>query len=148
MAPEYISGLVVGDNVDISPDVVRILAVGWALSSVSIVSLLLALAAAGLWWRGLSTGDTVLLMHNPASVPAGGPASEAGRRRLDDQVVRAVQPQERRRPPAGRPRRFPDGYRRGPATIFLIGPDGVVICKVLDPKKVENAVAKALLEIQ
>ena len=43
---------------------------------------------------------------------------------------------------------FPDGYRRGPATIFLIGPDGVVIGKVLDGKKVENAVAKALLEIQ
>jgi RNA polymerase sigma factor (sigma-70 family) len=43
---------------------------------------------------------------------------------------------------------FPDGYRRGPATIFLIGPDGVVIRKVLDVNKLENAVAKALLEIQ
>jgi RNA polymerase sigma factor (sigma-70 family) len=41
---------------------------------------------------------------------------------------------------------IPPGYLRGPATIFLIGPDGTVITKILKASDVETAVAKAMLE--
>jgi RNA polymerase sigma factor (sigma-70 family) len=40
----------------------------------------------------------------------------------------------------------PQGYLRGPATVFLIGPDNKLLAKVLHGKDVESAIAKTMLE--
>jgi hypothetical protein len=49
--------------------------------------------------------------------------------------------------PATRPTDvIPPAYLQGPACLFLIGPDGTLITKILRGDDVETAVAKALLE--
>jgi hypothetical protein len=46
------------------------------------------------------------------------------------------------------PGTVPAGYARGPAMIFLIGPDGTVVTKVLRGEAAETAISKALLEMK
>ncbi|HEY7120351.1 MAG TPA: sigma-70 family RNA polymerase sigma factor [Tepidisphaeraceae bacterium] len=41
---------------------------------------------------------------------------------------------------------FDEGYSRGPASIFIIGPDGVLLTKLFQGDKVETALAQVMLE--